>query len=228
MLLAEETQFLSAELIEAVICNHEIDVDKTAMLNILMSCMTQDKDHLEVDKRLMAHIQLCHVKPDRLKYLVRKCRFVAATAVDAALREIEEALVKVAPEDQEHVWVTGAGPRGVGGHYVRLKNDIGMDEEEVMFVKEDDGGPDCSLILLQSTWAIALAVDISSLLYWCEVTLGLFLPRALKFGWRTVTGEDTAPTCTWNPSKADKLSRKPYTAPNLSRSFNRKSLANGD
>ena len=118
----------------------------------------------------MAHIQLCHVKPDRLKYVVRKCRFVAVVAVNAALREIEEALVKVAPDDQEHVRVTGAGPRGVDGLYVRLKDDIGMDEEEVVFVKEDDGSPDCSLFLLQSTWAITLAVDISSLLYSCEVT----------------------------------------------------------
>ena len=71
-----------------------------------------------------------------------------------------------------------------------------MGKEEVMFVKEDDGGPDCSLFLLWSTWALALAVDISSLLCLCKVTLGLFLPRALKFGWWTVVGEDTVPTCT--------------------------------
>ena len=69
---------------------------------------------------------------------------------------------------------------------------------------------------------------MSTLLYSCEVTLGLFLPRALAFGWWTVVGEDTAPTCTWSPSKASRLSRKPYTAPNLSRSFNGTSLVNGD
>ena len=97
-----------------------------------------------------------------------------------------------------------------------------------MFVKDNNGGPHCSLFLLRSTWAIALAVDISSVLYSCKVTLGLFLPRALKFGWQAVTGEDTDPTCTWSSSKADKLSCKPYMAPNLSRSFNRNSLANGD
>ena len=101
---------MNAKSIEAVICDHEMDVDKTAMLNILMSWVKQDEDRLEVDKRLVAHIQLCHVKPDHLKYVVRKCRFVAVVAVNAALREIEEALVKVAPDDQEHVWVTGTGP----------------------------------------------------------------------------------------------------------------------
>ena len=37
MLLAKETQFLSAKSIEAVIYDHGIDVDETAMLNILMS-----------------------------------------------------------------------------------------------------------------------------------------------------------------------------------------------
>ena len=153
MLLAEETQFLSAESIEAVICNHEIDGDETAMLHILMSWVKQDEDHLEVDMRLVAHIQLCHVKPDRLKCVVRKCRFVAMAAVNAALRKIEEALVKSAPDDQEHVRATGAGPRGVDGLYMGLKDDIGMGKEEVMvmFVNEEDGGPDCSLFLLRST-----------------------------------------------------------------------------
>ena len=115
MLLAKETHFLSAESIEAVICDYKIDVDETAMLKILMSWVKQDDDHLEVDKRLVAHIQLCHVKPNRLEYVARKCRFVAAAAMNAALREIEEALVKAAPDDQEHVRVTGAGPRGVDG-----------------------------------------------------------------------------------------------------------------
>ena len=37
MLLAKETQLLSAKSIEAVIYDHGIDVDETAMLNILMS-----------------------------------------------------------------------------------------------------------------------------------------------------------------------------------------------
>ena len=73
---------------------------------------------------MVAHIQLCHVKPERLTYVVRKCRFVAAADVNAALREIKEALVKAAPDNQEHVRVAGAGPRGVNGLYVRLKGDI--------------------------------------------------------------------------------------------------------
>ena len=110
MLLAKETQLLSAKSIEAVIYDHGIDVDETAMLNILMSWVKQDEDHLEVDKRLVAQIQLCHVKPDRLKYVVRKCRFIAAAATNAVLREIEKALVKLASDDQEHVRMTGAGP----------------------------------------------------------------------------------------------------------------------
>ena len=41
-------------------------------------------------------------------------------------------------------------------------------------------------------------------------------------------GKDPAPTCTWSPSKAGRLSRKPYMAPNLSRSFKGGSLTNGD
>ena len=57
-----------------------------------------------------------------------------------------------------------------------------------------------------------------------------FLIRATypEFGWRTVAGEDPAPTCTWSPSKAGRLSRKPYMAPNLSRSFKGGSLTNWD
>ena len=107
-LLAEGTHLFRTKLIEAIICNHEIDVDETAILNILISWMKQDEANIEVGKRQVAHIQLCYTKPDRLKYVVRKCGVVAGDTVDAALQEIEEALANDAPDDKEHVQVTGA------------------------------------------------------------------------------------------------------------------------
>ena len=134
-LLAAGTQFLNADSIEAIICDQETELDNTTMFNILSSWVKQDKGNIEVGKRLVANIQLCSMKPDHLKYKVKKCGFVDAADVDAALKEIE-VLANESPDNKEHVLVTGAGLGGANGIYVRLEEDIGMDEEEVMFVKE--------------------------------------------------------------------------------------------
>jgi len=218
-LRAQGTQFLSAASIEAVICDQEMDVDETAMFKILSSWVKQDEDNIEDGRRLVSNIKLCYMKPDHLKYVVKKCGFVEAADVDAALEEIEEALANESPEDKEHVLVQGAGQEGVDGIYVRMEEDLGMGREEVMFVKEgaeeDDYGPDHNLFLLRSTWAITLSADSSNTLYSHKVTEGSLLHRAPKYAWLTIGGEDPSPTCTWSPSKADRLSGKGYVAPNI-------------
>jgi hypothetical protein len=40
--------------------------------------------------------------------------------MDAALHEIKEVLANEAPNNKEHVWVTGVGLRGVDGLYMDL------------------------------------------------------------------------------------------------------------
>ena len=230
-LLEEGTQFLSADSMKAILCDQEIDMDETNMFNMLAKWVRQDKDNIEAGKTLAVHLQLCYLKPDHLKYVVKKCGFVEPAAVDAALQEIEEALANESPEDKEHVQVTGAGQDGVDGVYVRLHEDIGMEEMEVTFVKEaaeeDDYGPDYSLFLRKSAWALTLSADSSNVLYSCKVPLGLSLPRPPEYGWQAGAGAEPAPTCVWSPSKAER--GKDYVAPNLQGSnTSAKSVDNGD
>ena len=232
-LIANGTQFLNENSIEAIICDQEMDVDETTMFKILSDWVKQDESNIDVGKRLVSHIQLCYIKPNHLKYVVKKCAFVAAADVDAALKEIEDALVNESLDNKEQVLVTGAGQESVNGIYVRLEEDIGLGSEDVMFVKEGDFdsgcGADYNLFLLRSTWAIATAFDNSSHLYSCEITEGSILPRPPEGGWQSAKGEDPPPTCAWSPSKAK--AGKLYVAPEISCSVcsgTRNSITNGD
>lgn len=216
-LLAQGTQFLSAESIEAIICDQEMDVDETTMFNILSEWVKQDECNLEVGKRLVCNINLCYMKPNHLKFVVKKCGFVAAAAVDAALQEIEEALDNESLDDKEYVLVTGAGDEPVNGTYVRQYEDIGMVGGDVVFVKEgaeDDAfAPDHHLFRRRSTWAITLAVDSSQALYSREVPEGAITDRPPEQGWRAVAGRGLPPTCEWVPTAADQ--GKLFVAPNV-------------
>ena len=115
---------MSAESIKAIICDHKIDVDETAMFNMLTSWVKQDEANIKVGKRLVAHIQLCYMKADRLKYVVRKYGFVAGAGVDTALQKIVEVVANKEPIDKVNVRVTRASLQEVNGIYVRLQEDI--------------------------------------------------------------------------------------------------------
>lgn len=204
---------MNAKSIEAIICDQEMEVKETGMFKILSSWVKQDKENVEVGKRLVSNIQLCYMKPDHLKYVVKKCSFVAAADVDAALKEIGEEYATIETlADQEHMIVTGAGQEEVDGIYVRMKENIGMSSEDVMFVKEgDDYSSDHLLFLFEGVWAISPSVDSSSPLYTCVPPEGPILPRPPEYGWQTGKGKNPPPNCLWKRNPADKT----YVAPNL-------------
>lgn len=220
-LLGGGTAFLGRGSIEAVISDQDMDVDELTMFNILNTWVKHNEEHIETGKLLISNIKLSHIKPDYLNSVVRKCGFVEPSAVDDALREIDEMLANLSPEEMEHVLVEGAGDEVVNGIYVRMEEDIGLGDDDIVFVKEAEEGeyvPDYGLFRHKSRWAITSCVDYSSLLYMCEVPEGdpSALYRAPTSGWKAVGGSDPAPICKWNPSKDDSnTTAVGYVAPAL-------------
>jgi hypothetical protein len=118
--------------------------------------------------------------------------------------------------------VEGAGDDAVNGVYVRMEEDIGLENNvDVMFVKEAREGEcisDYGMYRRHSTWAITSCVDHSNILYSCEVPEGdpSALYRAPYLGWMAVGSSYPAPTCTWNPGKHNsKTAAEGFVAPNL-------------
>lgn len=223
-LLDGGTIYLNDQSMEAIICDQDMDVDEHTMFAILNKWVKQDEsNNIEVGKALVKNINLAYIKSDYLNNVVRKCGFVETTDIETALREIEEMLVNQSPDEKEHVLVEGAGNKEINGIYVRMDEDIGLGGEEIMFIKEtgdddDDGGyvADYGLYLLRSTWSITSCVDYSNILYSCDAADSAHLTRTPKEGWKTVNGNDPAPTCTWKPSKElGSSSGKGFVAPNL-------------
>jgi hypothetical protein len=103
--------------------------------------------------------------------------------------------------------------------YVRLEEDIGMDADDIVFVKEatyENGDySDFGLYLHGTKWAIASCADYSNCYYSCEIkanSLKRYEPPSI--GWITNTGVEPAPECRWNASKIG-LNLSSRDAPNL-------------
>mmetsp|Transcript_1162 Transcript_1162/g.2436 ORF Transcript_1162/g.2436 Transcript_1162/m.2436 type:complete len:587 (-) Transcript_1162:113-1873(-) len=238
-LLAGGTVFLSDASMEAIICDQDMDVDEHTMFCILNTWVNHDKDHnIEKGRALVSNINLSYIKTDYLNNVVKKCGFVQLSDVEAALKDIEEMLANQSPDEKEHVLVEGAGKDEINGIYVRMNEDIGLGEEEVVFVKEaqeDEYCPDYGLYLLGSTWAITSCVDYSNILYSFESSEGPASTHCQppKSGWKTVVGKQPSPICTWSPSKDnEKSTGKGYVAPDLAAGGtnhnNLDDIANGD
>lgn len=248
-LLAGGTVYLNDKAIEEVICDHDMDVDEHTMFHILNTWVKQDEENIDVGKKLVSNIMLSFIKTDYLNNTVRKCGFVEFPAVQEALRDIEERLANQSPDEMEHVLVSGAGNNEINGTYVRMCEDIGLEDEEVMYVKEapeDEYGPDYGLYLLRSTWSITTCIDYSNILYTCEASENAFTLRHVppKCGWTAVNCAEPAPLCTWSKEKEEGRystssnrsgGSKGYIAPNLADGGNNKNavlsskiLENGD
>lgn len=234
-LLSGGTDYLTKESIEAIICDQDMDVDEHTMFHILNTWVKQDEEeNVDAGKELVSHIDLTCIKSDYLNNAVKRCGFVELADVNEALKEIEEILENQSPDEKEHVLVEGAGKEDVNGIYVRMDEDIGLGEEEVMYVKEAPEDvydmPDYGLYLMRSTWSITPCVDYSNVLYSCETNETSLRHQTPKSGWKTVNATDPVPSCTWNPSK-DARASKVYVAPNLvagSDTQNFGDIANGD
>lgn len=219
-LLAEGVVFLSAESMEAVLCDQEMDIDETTMFHALYSWVKHDEDdNMAKGKDMVKHINLSYIKKDYLTNVVRKCGFVDVADVEAALKEIEEVLANRRPDEMEHVLVEGAGKEELNGIYVRMEEDVGMGEDEIVYIKEcredEDYCPDYGLYLMKTTWSITPCVDYSNILYSCEADSSSSRCQAPSNGWTTVAGVDPPPTCAWRPSKEDREQGKVYLAPAL-------------
>lgn len=235
-MMAGGTEYLSVESIKAIIGDHDMDVDEQTMFRILHMWVKQDEDeNVEAGRAMVvSNINLAYLKTDFLNNVVRRCGFVEPAAVNEAMREIEELSDNRSPDEMEHVLVEGAGIDEVNGVYLRIDEDIGMKEEDVVYVKEapEDGTyyTDYALFLFKSKWAITTCVDSSNVLYSCEATAA-DSHRAPKSGWRSGDGgTDPSPACTWNPGGVgeNSLEGGAFVAPNLVGAELRQIAADGD
>ena len=222
-LLEGGVNLLSPTSIRMIICDELMDVDEFTMFLILNSWVhlapgTKEKK-VEIGKTILPHIRLSFIEQELLKHHVRKCEFVSTKDVDDALEEIELMLANQSPEDLERVVVEGAGNDEINGLYVRVEDDIGLEYEEYMFVKEaqeEEDFSDFGLYLWKGTWYISSCVDYSNIFYSSterrksrRQSNKFSRPKPPKSGWKNVSGLKPAPLCTWKPSKDEE-----HTKPN--------------
>jgi len=238
-LLAGGTDFLDVASIEAIICDQDMDVDEHTMFHILNTWVKHAGHRIETGKALVSNINLSYINKDYLNNVVKKCGFVEMLDVEAALKDIEEMLAHQSPDEKEHVLVEGAGNDEINGIYARMDEDIGMGEEEIVFVKEaqeDEDFADYGLYLHGSTWAITTCVDYSNIFYSAKLPEkgspgSITHSQPPQSGWEVVSGSQPPPTCTWNSSKDKRKStQEMYVAPDLaaSQGKNLSDIANGD
>lgn len=219
-------KFLSPDSIQEVLSNHDLDSDEETVFLILKnwvdSFQGDYEKKIEAANILVGNIDFSLIPPDSLRKNVAACDFVDEKDVNDALRAIELRHSNRSPEDFEHVRVEGAGIRHVNGIYVRLEEDIGMDADDIVFVKEatyEDGDfSDFGLYLHQNTWSIASCADYSNIFYSCKADGNISNREETPLtGWKTGTGTEPAPLCHWNACKdgAKVIGYSNGDAPNL-------------
>mmetsp|Transcript_38569 Transcript_38569/g.70725 ORF Transcript_38569/g.70725 Transcript_38569/m.70725 type:complete len:173 (+) Transcript_38569:101-619(+) len=121
----------------------------------------------------------------------------------------------------ERVLVEGAGTEIVNGIYCRVEEEVGMGEEEYLFVKEADDGSDVGLYLWGTTWNIAMCADYSNCFYSCEDPPNKSTTELVPgSNWMVqYRGQVPPPCCTYLPitrmGRLSNLSEKSLMAPNL-------------
>lgn len=170
-------------------------------------------NNVEVGKSLVSHIKLSLIEPEYLNNQVKKCGFVDLKYVQDAQEEIQLMLANQSIDDKERVIIENAGHTVVNGTYVRMEEDIGLGDEEIVFVREaeDELDQDLGLYLWNGQWAISSCVDYSNIFYTCGVldtkkTCSSRL-KPPKSGWKPVSGCEPPPICTWKPGKGDNKSK---------------------
>lgn len=216
-------KYLSPDSIQEILSHTDLDSDELTVLLILKQWVADfEGDHtikIEAAKILVDEIDFTLIPPDVLRTQVASFEFVNKADVDSALKEIELKNSSRSPKDFEHVIVEGAGNKHVNGVYVRIEEDIGMDEDDIAFVKEatyENGDySDFGLYLHGNKWTIASCADYSNAFYSCEVAdYNLQRNETPSKGWITDTGIEPAPECHWNASKIG-LNRSNRDAPCL-------------
>jgi hypothetical protein len=225
-LLSGGVQWMKEESVEAIMRDQYIDVDEFYMFKILKAWAAADSENrFATARRLAQHIQLKFIEPSLLTSQVKASGYYDESRINEAVRMIRENLANRDPSETERVLVEGAGTDIVNGMYCRVEGEMGMGEEEVLFVKEaDDGFSDVGLYLWGTRWHIAMCVDFSNCFYSCEDPRNKcpheFVPArnwVVEHG-----GSDPVPICTYLPntrvgrrSHVTSASNKTILAPNL-------------
>ncbi|KAL3817013.1 hypothetical protein ACHAXA_002925 [Cyclostephanos tholiformis] len=168
-LLGGGVQWMKEESVEVIICDTDMDVDEFYRFKILSTWASADGgDTLTAARRLAKHIDLKFIQPDLLMSQVKGSGYFDESKIADALRDINVNLTN-REHKKECVLVEGAGSEIVNGIYCRENDEVGMGDEEILFVKEaDDGYSDMGLYLYGTTWHIALCADYSNSFYTCD------------------------------------------------------------
>lgn len=156
-LLAGGVQWMKEESLEAVMRDQDMDVDEFYMFKILNAWVHSDLDgRMPVARRLARHIELKFIDPELLVTEVKRSTYFADKEITEAVNLIKNSLADRDPREMERVLVEGAGSEIVNGIYCRVEEELGVSEEETLFVKEaDDGYSDVGLYLWGTKWHIA-------------------------------------------------------------------------
>ncbi|KAL7427480.1 hypothetical protein ACHAXH_000628 [Discostella pseudostelligera] len=203
--LSGGVQWMKEESVEAIIRDQDMDVDEFYMFKILKAWAAADADNrFATARRLAQHIQLMCIQPELLMSQVKESGYFDDDKIAEAVKLISDSLANRDPSEMERVLVEGAGTEIVNGIYCRVDGgELGMGEEEVLFVKEaDDGFSDVGLYLWGTRWHIAMCVDFSNSFYSCEDPPDKcpheFVPAlnwVVEHG-----GSNPVPTCTYLPN----------------------------
>jgi len=222
-LLAGGVQWMKEESVEAIMQDQDMDVDEFYMFKILNAwAYSNPEERVPVARRLSDHIELKFIEQDLLETQVRPSTYFTDKKITEAVNLIKNSLADRDPSEMERVLVEGAGTGLVNGIYCRVEEDIGIGEEEYLFVKEaDDGYSDVGLYLWGTKWSIAMCADYSNCFYSCEddpcKSSTELVPTT---GWGTLyNGEGPPPYCTYLPitrmSRSCGSLEKSMMAPNL-------------
>jgi len=204
-LLAGGAQWMREAAVEAIIRDQDIEVDEFFMFKILHAWAGRHEERLPVARRLAGHIELRFIDSELLRTQVATSGYFLAEEIREAERLICNSPEDRDPSEMERVLVEGAGCELANGIYCRAEEELGLGEEEVLFVKETDSGMDeMGLFLYGKLWNIAPCTDYSNCCYSCaEPSRGAAAaPSALvpDGGWYAATGgKAPAPYCLYLP-----------------------------
>ena len=223
-LLAGGVQWMREPAVEAIMQDPDMDVDEFYMFKILNAWAATNKEGgpSNVARRLSEYIELKYIDPELIMSQVKESGFFDEKDIVEAVRLIKDSLANRDPHEMERVLVEGAGTDNVNGIYCRVEDELGMGDEEILFVKEaDDGYSDVGLYLWGTKWHLAMCSDYSNCFYSCEDTPNKPSTELVPgTGWIALYGgSDPPPLCTYLPNKRTGrnsiTSEKSLLAPNL-------------
>mmetsp|Transcript_11257 Transcript_11257/g.18579 ORF Transcript_11257/g.18579 Transcript_11257/m.18579 type:complete len:660 (+) Transcript_11257:168-2147(+) len=203
-LLCGGVQWMKEDSVESIMQDQDLDVDEFYMFKILKAWGSVDNSERQAAaRRMSAHIELKFIEPELLKTQVKDAGYFEEKQIMEAVKLIEDSLADREDYEMERVLVEGAGKDIVNGIYVRVLDEVGMSEEEILFVKEaEDGYSDVGLYLWKTKWNIAMCADYSNCFYSCEDDRQEKLANEVvpRNPWVTdYGGEDPSPVVTYLP-----------------------------